>query len=266
MTETIMTNLNPAPEAPPKLGISAEQIAALTPEVKAQLKGTLEQAGFDSQQIATAFTPPAAGENFAIGNGPGFDGLSTGERERGYNTLWNAATTDSARAQILAAAAKDGVVLKDQNGNIISADPNTRAQYAYSFNYMQLPEAQLSEMAEDRATLDAGFKQGFAALQIPQALAQRCIEAFVKSAELYRNEDDPETLAPKIENDAMTLRSMSNGPELQRLRNVGTEYIKKTAPQFHEWLSSNLAFYSLQSQIILAQVGQYVEARNKGKR
>jgi hypothetical protein len=91
------------------------------------------------------------------------------------------------------------------------------------------------------------------------------MESFAKAAEVHKDTEEPETLANYITNVATTLRGFQNGADLARYAKLGEEFIQGVNPGFHEWLSTNFCFHTLQAQVMLSQLGQEVERRGKRK-
>jgi hypothetical protein len=252
--------------ATPEIAVTPEDVAALTPDQRANASEAFRKAGYSEEQVRKAFsvptdTPPSG----TTISGVGYDGLSDAERVQGYNTLLKFATTNEQRRDILEAATRQGVTLKDQNGQVLRPD-GSPGEHSYQFSYANLDRDTMGQMAEDFATYDAGMKNGFGALQVPPDLAQRLFDAFTKSAEVYRDFDDPELMAAEVTKNATTLRGLQGGAEIARLAKVGEEYILAKSPGFHEWTSTNFCLHSAQSQVILSQLGQWVERQTRGKK
>jgi hypothetical protein len=71
-------------------------------------------------------------------------------------------------------------------------------------------------------------------------------------------------MAAEVTKNANVLRGLQNGAEIARLAKVGEEYILARSPGFHEWTSTNFCLHSAQSQVILSQLGQWVERQRRG--
>jgi hypothetical protein len=247
-----------------QIAITPEQVADLSPADVEVAKTAFKQAGFSEADVEAKFNITAgadAGPRIIDNN------LTTDQARQMLGTLLKHAQSSDDRDRVLDMADKYGIKLTDANGQVINkSSASGLPEFDYRFSYTSLNQEELGHMAEDLPTLDGAFKDGFTRMEIPPPLAQRAIEAFVKSSENYRNDEDAEKLADKIGKERAMLQGMSNGAELMRLSKLATDYMQHNAPQLHEWLSSNFAFHTLQSQIMLSQLGIEIERRNSRRK
>jgi hypothetical protein len=246
----------------PEIAVTDEDVAALSPEQRANAAEAFRKAGYGEEQIQRKFFELPSSAVTTTVSTVGYDGLTDAENLQGFNTLLKYATTAEQRRNVLEEAAKKGITLKDENGQVLKAD-GSPGEHSYQFSYAGLDQNTMGQMAEDFPTFNAGMQNGFSALQLPPGMTKNLFEAFVQSAEVYRDEDNAEHMAAEVTKNANIVRGLQGGANIARLARVGEEYILARSPGFHEWLSTNFAFHTAQAQVMLAQLGQHVEHTTK---
>jgi hypothetical protein len=234
----------------------AEHLANASPETVAMAKDIWAKY-FPDKELPTV--APGTGTTTFVTNGS----LTAAEEDSGYAQAYKFASTDEQKAAVVAAAKAAGRTLTNPDGSVITAPNMPEGAYHYSFSYHGFDRDVMSRMADNPDTFNTAVVNGYTQADIPPKLAQSSLEAFVKSAEVFKNIDDPAVMAAEVEKNAKLVLGLSNSAEIRRQAALAEDHLRASAPQLWEWLHLNQGFYSAQAVVMLAQIGSYLEREKR---
>ena len=259
-SETVISQFRSAPPSTPTpIGITAEHVAKMSPATRDQAKALLLDAHADPEAVAALFAKPIADKTAPTPVNT-YSGVTAAETARGLQYMLDHGNPQL-RDQVLAEAARQKIALNGADGKPLPKADGTVLARTYEFNTagLDLEDTPI----EDVQAFVAEMSGACAALDIPAALAQQTLEAFIKAANVYDEADTPEEVERKKAEQGNILASLNNGTTLVAQAAIGEKELSTVAPEFYKALRENGALLTVQSQLALAAISSHLERSKK---
>jgi hypothetical protein len=256
------TDLKPNPGATfTPIGITAAQVAAMSPGTRETAKAIMLGAHADPEQVAALFATPA--DKTAAAPVITYEGASPAETAKGLQYALDHGNP-LLRDQVLAEAARQKIQLRGADGAFLPGADGSVPKRTYEFNVANLPGIAETSLADTQALL-AKMSDASAALDLPDQIAQQALDAFIRGADVYDDTMSPEAVEARMGEQGRTLEGLSDGKNILRLAALGEKQFAAAHPDFYKSLRDNGAMLTVQSQIALAAIGSHIERNPRTK-